>query len=198
MKSKMKFVLASVLFIGTLTSCSICQKGMHDERDGQVEQCGFSEEANLDNEVEIDNEKVHASPAADRRVNPTVFDEVESDKSFASKSSDNKISKKKERSENVFGAKEKMRVKDIVKAVKEAKKKSQREDVAMMILLVILALILPPLAVGIYEGITGRFWLVLILWLLGIGILAWLLPHLFYLGWILAVILALLIVLGVW
>ncbi|MCB9224599.1 MAG: YqaE/Pmp3 family membrane protein [Crocinitomicaceae bacterium] len=68
----------------------------------------------------------------------------------------------------------------------------------MMILLVILALILPPLAVGIYEGITGRFWLVLILWLLGIGILAWLLPHLFYLGWILAVILALLIVLGVW
>ena len=78
-------------------------------------------------------------------------------------------------------------------------KKNNNKDLdGMAILLIILAIFLPPLAVGIFEGITGRFWLVLILWLLGLGLLAWLLPGLFYLGAIIAIILALLIVLGAW
>lgn len=69
-------------------------------------------------------------------------------------------------------------------------------DVELLIL-VILAIFIPPLAVGIYEGITSRFWITLILWLLAWGIggafLGFGLAGLFSL---LAVIYALLIVLG--
>ncbi|MBD3639295.1 MAG: YqaE/Pmp3 family membrane protein [Crocinitomicaceae bacterium] len=68
----------------------------------------------------------------------------------------------------------------------------------MLVLLIILAIILPPLAVGIYEGITGRFWLVLVLWILGWGVGWWLLGGLGGLCSLVAVVLALLIVLGVW
>lgn len=69
-------------------------------------------------------------------------------------------------------------------------------DPIMLILLVILAIILPPLAVFIYEGATKRFWIDLILAILGWGIgFAFLGAS----GWLLgliAVIYALLIVLG--
>lgn len=72
------------------------------------------------------------------------------------------------------------------------------ESGAMLVLLVILAIIIPPLAVGIYEGITTRFWIDLILAIVGFGIgfalfgggIAWLCG-------LAAVIYALLIVLGV-
>lgn len=68
----------------------------------------------------------------------------------------------------------------------------------MTILLVILALFIAPLAVGIYEGITNRFWITLILWLIGVGVgffifggaLAWLCG-------LIAAIYAILIVLGI-
>jgi len=36
--------------------------------------------------------------------------------------------------------------------------------------LVIIALIIPPLAVLIYDGIDRPFWIDLILWLIGIGV----------------------------
>lgn len=69
-------------------------------------------------------------------------------------------------------------------------------DPVMLILLVILAIIIPPLAVLIYEGVTKRFWIDLILailgWAIGFAILG-------ASGWLLgliAVIYALLIVLG--
>ena len=66
-----------------------------------------------------------------------------------------------------------------------------------LILLVILALIIPPLAVYLYEGATQRFWIDLILALIGFGVGFWLFGGL---GWICAlvsVIYALLIVLEV-
>lgn len=66
-----------------------------------------------------------------------------------------------------------------------------------LILLVILALLIPPLAVFLFEGSTQRFWIDLILALVGYGVGFWLLGGL---GWICAlvsVIYALLIVLEV-
>lgn len=64
----------------------------------------------------------------------------------------------------------------------------------MLIILVILAIIIPPLAVFLYEGVTTRFWIDLILALLGIGIG----PFFYYAGafFLAAIIYALLIVLG--
>lgn len=69
-------------------------------------------------------------------------------------------------------------------------------DPVMTILLVILAIFLPPLAVVLYEGITKRFWIDLVLFMIGIGVgvfgggIAWLCA-------LAAVIYALLIVLEV-
>jgi uncharacterized membrane protein YqaE (UPF0057 family) len=68
----------------------------------------------------------------------------------------------------------------------------------MLILLIILALFLPWLSVLIFEGATGRFWITLILWLIGIGVGYWLFGG--GLAWIcglVAVIYAILILLGV-
>lgn len=83
----------------------------------------------------------------------------------------------------------------------EAKKNSKKDSGSrgadgMTVLLVILAIIIPPLAVGLYEGITLRFWIDLILALLGWGLLGWLVPGLIWLGGLAAIIYALLIVLG--
>lgn len=69
---------------------------------------------------------------------------------------------------------------------------------AMLIILVILALIIPPLAVIIYEGATSRFWIDLLLAVIGIGVGWWLLgPGIGWLCGLAAVIYALLIVLAV-
>jgi uncharacterized membrane protein YqaE (UPF0057 family) len=68
----------------------------------------------------------------------------------------------------------------------------------MTLLLVLLALFIAPLAVAIYEGITNRFWITLILWLIGIGVGYWLLGGtLAWLCGLVAAIYAILIVLGV-
>lgn len=69
------------------------------------------------------------------------------------------------------------------------------DDTAMLIILVILAIIIPPLAVFIYEGATSRFWIDLILAIIGWGIGYWLLGGLGFLCGLAAVIYALLIVL---
>ena len=82
-------------------------------------------------------------------------------------------------------------------STKKKSSKAPAGDVEL-ILLVILALIIPPLAVFIYEGATQRFWIDLILAILGFGVGFWLLG--LGLGWICAlvsIIYALLIVLEV-
>ena len=72
------------------------------------------------------------------------------------------------------------------------------ESGLMLVLLVILAIIIPPLAVFIFEGATGRFWIDLILAIVGFGVGWWLLGGgLAYLCALAAVIYALLIVLSV-
>jgi uncharacterized membrane protein YqaE (UPF0057 family) len=65
------------------------------------------------------------------------------------------------------------------------------------ILLVILAIIIPPLAVFLFEGASSRFWIDLILALIGWGVGFWLLGGLGWICGLAAIIYALLIVLGV-
>jgi uncharacterized membrane protein YqaE (UPF0057 family) len=64
------------------------------------------------------------------------------------------------------------------------------------ILLVILAIIIPPLAVFLFEGATNRFWIDLILALIGWGVGFWLLGGLGWVCGIVAIVYALLIVLN--
>lgn len=77
-------------------------------------------------------------------------------------------------------------------------KAAASSDPIMTVLLVILAIILPPLAVAIFEGITKRFWIDLILFIVGIGVGFWLFGGgIAWLCALVAVIYALLIVLEV-
>ena len=80
---------------------------------------------------------------------------------------------------------------------KPLKKQSAPAADVSTILLVILALIIPPLAVFLFEGATNRFWIDLILAILGWGVGFWLLGGLGWVCGLVAVIYALLIVLGV-
>jgi uncharacterized membrane protein YqaE (UPF0057 family) len=90
---------------------------------------------------------------------------------------------------SVFKAK-----KEAVKFVKK-NSSSPASDVAT-ILLVILAILIPPLAVLLFEGITSRFWIDLILAILGWGAYG-ILGGIFWLCGLIAIIYALLIVLNV-
>jgi uncharacterized membrane protein YqaE (UPF0057 family) len=65
------------------------------------------------------------------------------------------------------------------------------------ILLVILAILIPPLAVFLVEGVTTRFWIDLILAIIGWGVGIWLLGNLGWICGIAAIIYALLIVMNV-
>lgn len=68
------------------------------------------------------------------------------------------------------------------------------ESAVLVILLVILAFFLPWLSVLLYEGATGRFWIILLLWLLAIIGFFW--PIAYALA-VIAVVYAILIVLGI-
>jgi len=86
--------------------------------------------------------------------------------------------------------------KDLVKH--DAKKQRTAPPAADVstILLVILAIIIPPLAVFLFEGVTKRFWIDLILALIGWGVGFWLLGGIGFLCGIVAIVYALLIVLN--
>jgi len=79
----------------------------------------------------------------------------------------------------------------------KAIKKAVDSDV-MLVILVILAIVLPPLAVFLYEGVTNRFWIDLIVALIGWGLAGWLFGGtLAAIGGLFAIVYALLIVLEV-
>lgn len=81
---------------------------------------------------------------------------------------------------------------------KSFSKAASSSDTGMLILLVILAFLIPPLAVFIFEGASTRFWIDLVLTIVGYGIGFWLLGGgLAWLCALAAVIYALLIVLEV-
>jgi len=145
-------------------------------------------------------------------VNPEIVSEpkieeinddkkIESDNNSVAESSETEISGKNknvketefvETSDKINGT---YKAKNISTVVSNSAAAS--DGVLMLILLVILCFILPPLAVGIFEGITTRFWIDFILWLLGWGVGYWLLGGLGGLCTLIAVIFALLIVLSV-
>jgi uncharacterized membrane protein YqaE (UPF0057 family) len=94
---------------------------------------------------------------------------------------------------------EKRAVEKQIESKNSTKKKSSKapsSDVEL-ILLVILALIIPPLAVFLFEGTTQRFWIDLILAIIGYGVGFWLLSGLGWICGLVSVIYALLIVLEV-
>lgn len=95
-------------------------------------------------------------------------------------------------------ASEKPTVKETIKTVKAATHKKPGKPAASdeMILLVILAILLPPLAIYLKTGITNLFWIDLICFLLGGGLIFS--PY-FYGGglWLAAIVIALLVVLDV-
>lgn len=90
-------------------------------------------------------------------------------------------------------AKHSLRMPEYKSKTWSASRSSSGGDVNLIIL-VILAIILPPLAVYLAEGITGKFWLTLILCLLGGGLALGVLGYIGLL-WLIAIIIALLTVL---
>ncbi len=90
-------------------------------------------------------------------------------------------------------------VKEVSKQQVTNQDKSDTKDVSddgiMLLILVILALIIPPVAVLVYEGVTTRFWLNLLFAILG-GALFFVSPGLGIFA-LIAVVHALLIVLGI-
>ncbi|HYC40770.1 MAG TPA: YqaE/Pmp3 family membrane protein [Chitinophagaceae bacterium] len=82
-------------------------------------------------------------------------------------------------------------VKKELKAYKEARKAGKATD-TNTVLLVILAILLPPLAVYLHQGATSKFWITLLLFLLGL-VGAFYLSHWLILA---AIVYALLVVLG--
>lgn len=73
---------------------------------------------------------------------------------------------------------------------------SQPHGEVALLVLIILAILIPPLAVILYEGPTARFWIDLILALIGWGVGFWLFGPIGGLFGLIAVIYALFIVLG--
>lgn len=89
------------------------------------------------------------------------------------------------------------RRKMVQQKVKELKDANSSSIDIEILILVILAIVIPPLAVYLYDGVSNRFWLDLVLWLVGIGLLYWLLgSSIAFLGGVIAIVYALLIVLG--
>ena len=197
MKTSIKLFLASFLMVGVLASCITCNKPFQEPRD-RTEECGFDDEANIEQTKEIDHK---ISPAANRNAKPTLDEENPPETgAFTNNSAkdesgldDSKI--KRSRKHSKIGSTKRKQIKDAITEYKEAKKRGGGS--LPLISLIILAIFIPPLAVGLYEGITGRFWLVLILWLLG-GALGFGFLYYFHGLVLVAIILALLIVLGVW
>ncbi len=71
------------------------------------------------------------------------------------------------------------------------------EHVEMPIIVyILLAIVIPPLAVGLYEGATGRFWLNLVLAIIALGVSPFLPGYIAALAGILAIVHAVLIVAG--
>lgn len=208
MKRQIHILMGTLLMTIILASCGTGRMMPNSKVIDHESHCGFGDQADAEtNKEEVkSNSDVEvterAAPAADRgnkldkETAPTVTDQNLASANDSEESEETTETKIK-RSDVKVGAKKKSKFKAIVKAVKKYKK-NKRESGAMLVLLIILAIILPPLAVGIYEGITGRFWLVLVLWILGWGVGWWLLGGLGGLCSLVAVVLALLIVLGVW
>jgi uncharacterized membrane protein YqaE (UPF0057 family) len=143
------------------------------------------------------NIELHASNVNNTQVTETAEVKTVTTKSTSSKSE--KILRSNSNDVNIVSWSNNTREK--VAEIKQVQKEKQAtkeaaDDTVMLILLVILAFIIPPLAVFIFEGATNRFWIDLILAIIGFGVGFWLLGGIGWLAGLAAVIYALLIVLG--
>jgi uncharacterized membrane protein YqaE (UPF0057 family) len=87
--------------------------------------------------------------------------------------------------------------KNSIPAIVSAAKAQSTEGVLILILLVILCFIIPPVSVAVVDGISTRFWIDLIFFILGWGVGGYFFRSgLAYLCTLVAIIYALLIVLG--
>lgn len=139
-------------------------------------------ENNVDNSVVLIDERI-VGATIDEKLLPVEPDsndlniEIEGDKSselLDDENQENKLSRT-----------------ELVEELKSSK--SDVDPTVMLILLIILAFIIPPLAVFLYEGASGRFWIDLILFIVGIALGGWL-GGIAWLALLAAVIYALLIV----
>ncbi|WP_245590641.1 YqaE/Pmp3 family membrane protein [Adhaeribacter aquaticus] len=94
------------------------------------------------------------------QVNSAVLANATAEKQHQTVSEANMLNLAKERLATMTKAEKKEFKKDVRRSITESAAKSTN------ILLVILAILIPPLAVGLYEGITNRFWISLLLTLL--------------------------------
>lgn len=81
---------------------------------------------------------------------------------------ENEVKSAKEEWKNLSKKEQKVKRKEMKKDLKKAlktAKKQQASDLDLT-LLIILAILIPPLAMGLYDGITKRFWISLLLTLL--------------------------------
>ncbi|MFK8044229.1 MAG: YqaE/Pmp3 family membrane protein [Crocinitomicaceae bacterium] len=167
-----------------LEETSIIQKqALHDKLVAQ------ESNGNIKSNLKSNNTNVEAK----RPIESTKIEKIEfstypkqSDQSveffeYSRKSSNQKAVKK-------ITAKLKHEIKGTVKAKKSS------SGIGTLIL-VLIALLIPPLAVFLKEGVTKRFWIDLILFLVGYGLGAALLGPLAWIGGLASVIYALLIVL---
>lgn len=194
MKTKIKILFGTALMMVVLASCGSSRHAI------EAPQYGFGEEASIEQSTGIDQK---ISPAANRSHNVAEDKDVPTETGAIAtttskdESANEDSNVKSSRKHAKLGSKKRKQIKDTIRAYKENKNRGGGS--LPLILLIILAIFIPPLAVGLYEGITGRFWLVLILWLLAWGLGGWFFgPHIGALFSLLAIILALLIVLGVW
>ncbi|UKN00835.1 YqaE/Pmp3 family membrane protein [Paracrocinitomix mangrovi] len=204
MKQKLK-LLATAFFTSTLLlSCGTGRfANMNGDGNNCEERCGFGDESSAaEGNDGYDASLENLPPAAERRFRTNAENVSKGEEVVEvadSKSTDEVVVKSespKRTESNLKRSKKANKYKSIIEKLAQKKRGGGSTNV---ILLVILAILIPPLAVGIYEGITGRFWLVLILSLIAwLGIGFWLGWHIAGLCSLAAVILALLIVLGVW
>ncbi len=102
-------------------------------------------------------------------VQPLVISKIKPEEKAASNETEKQILQEVRRSLKSMSPEEKKALKSTFKeAIKQMKDKNTTQDDAAFILLIILAVILPPVGMLVYEGeLSARFWLSLLLTILG-------------------------------
>lgn len=207
----MKRIIAIVVLGLLITSCA--DRGFNKSRYGKLnwinhgfEKKATPDEAKKESETEkINNSKVEfkADEIEAEDVKPEVSGDLDfkSDEGETIKTTESKTAPSPVTNPDITIV-DKAKSSDLKEVSKQQvtnQDKSDTKDVSddgiMLLILVILALIIPPVAVLVYEGVTTRFWLNLLFAILG-GALFFVTPGLGIFA-LIAVVHALLIVLGI-